>query len=153
MTSEKEQTHYQRLQSMYYAAPVNAMYKPSMVITRGGCRIEIALREQFCHSGGTAHGSVYFKMLDDAAFFAANSLNKQFLLATASFSLHFIRPVREGKIIATGEVVQRGKLLTVAEAGLFDEKDRLVAKGSGSFVPTKTALADATGYGEALSCG
>ena len=37
------------------------------------------------HTAGAAHGTLFFKMLDDAAFYAANSLvTDRFLLTTGS---------------------------------------------------------------------
>ncbi|MFP4417804.1 MAG: PaaI family thioesterase [Chitinivibrionales bacterium] len=146
MSTERDRTHFAGLESMYYAAPINTMYKPSISVSRGSCVIEMAADNQFFHSGGTLHGSIYFKMLDDAAFFAANSLSREFLLSTAQFSLHFIRAAGSGMITATGEILQRGKLLSVAESRLFDHKERLIAKGSGSFVSTGVLLKDAHGY-------
>jgi hypothetical protein len=49
-----------------------------MTIVKGSATIDIPLSEKFHHSAGGVHGSVYFKMLDDAAFFAANSLEPEF---------------------------------------------------------------------------
>ena len=71
--------HYSNLESMYAAAPVNSIYEPVMEVSEGQATIEIELSEKYHHSAGGVHGSVYFKMLDDAAFFAANSLEEQFL--------------------------------------------------------------------------
>ena len=71
-----DHSHFTQLENMYAAAPINQIYQPILVVTEGQATIEIELSEQYHHSAGGVHGSVYFKMLDDAAFFAANSLEK-----------------------------------------------------------------------------
>lgn len=60
--------HYKRLENMYSAAPINDIFKPVMTVSEGEAVIEIDVGEQYHHSAGGVHGSVYFKMLDDAAF-------------------------------------------------------------------------------------
>jgi acyl-coenzyme A thioesterase PaaI-like protein len=52
--------------------------------------------------GGAAHGTIYFKMLDDAAFYAANTLVTDRFLLTTSFNLLFSRPVRGGGSLPKG---------------------------------------------------
>jgi acyl-coenzyme A thioesterase PaaI-like protein len=66
-----EQLHYDQLISMYAFAPINKIYSPTMTIVKGTATIDIPLSEKFHHSAGGVHGSVYFKMLDDAAFFCS----------------------------------------------------------------------------------
>ncbi|MCW8904543.1 PaaI family thioesterase, partial [Sedimenticola sp.] len=92
MTTHMTQ-HYQSLQRMYLSAPINQLYLPEIVITEGEARIGIELREDFHHAAGAVHGSVYFKMLDDAAYFAVSSLEPEFFMLTASFTTYLIRPV------------------------------------------------------------
>ena len=42
---------------------------------------------------GTLHGSGYFELLDDAAFFAAQAHNKDNFVYTTSFTLYMVRPL------------------------------------------------------------
>jgi acyl-coenzyme A thioesterase PaaI-like protein len=69
-----QEKHFRCLESIYAAAPINEFYNPEMEVREGEATIEIEISEKLHHSAGAVHGSVYFKMLDDAAFFAANSL-------------------------------------------------------------------------------
>jgi uncharacterized protein (TIGR00369 family) len=138
--------HYKQLESMYAAAPINTIYKPDMVVSKGRAVIEIELSSQFHHSAGGVHGSVYFKMLDDAAFFAANSLETDYFVLTTSFTTYLTRPVVEGKLKAVGTVVNYNKSQFIAEAIVYDSKDREVGRGNGIFVRSKQLLVDAKGY-------
>ena len=90
MTSDK---HFRRLEWMYHAAPTNAYYGPRLEVEKGRSEVRLSVKPDFMHAAGAVHGSVYFKLLDDAAFFAANSVVREVLVLTANFNLHFLRPV------------------------------------------------------------
>ena len=87
--------HYRNLEGMYAAAPINDFYSPTMTVSEGETVIEIDLGKKLHHGAGAIHGSVYFKTLDDAAFFAANSLEKEFFVLTTSFTTYLTRSVSE----------------------------------------------------------
>ena len=138
--------HYAKLQRMYLNAEVNRFYEPQIRIERGACEISIAVRNEFFHSAGAIHGSVCFKMLDDSAYFAASSVDAKNHLVTTEFSIHFVRPVSRGLLKAVGAVVYRTQRITVADAKAFDYKGRLVATGTGSFIPSQSLLSERVGY-------
>lgn len=139
-------THYEKLVSMYAAGPINEIYNPTMMISEGEASIEIDLSEKFHHSAGGVHGSVYFKMLDDAAFFAANSLEEEFFVLTTSFTTYITQPVSSGKMKAQGKVVNKNNSQFIAEAVVFDEEGREIGRGNGIFVRGKFPLIKAAGY-------
>lgn len=141
-----DQEHFQRLESMYAAAPVNDFYQPVMKVTNGEATIEIELEEKFNHAGGAVHGSVYFKMLDDAAFFAANSLEKEVFVLTTSFTTYLTRPISKGKMKAKGKVVNKNRTQFIAEAIVFDANDKEIGRGNGIFVRSKQKLLETSGY-------
>lgn len=139
--------HYTALENMYQAAPVNTFYRPTMDVSEGAATIEIEVAEKFFHAANAVHGSVYFKMLDDAAFFAANSLEREIFVLTSSFTTYFTRPVVSGRLRAEGKVVHQSRKQFIAEAVLYDEKGREVGRGSGVFVRAGSKLNDVPGYG------
>ncbi len=138
--------HYRNLESMYQAAPVNQFYHPTMTVTEGAAVIEIEVSEKHHHAAGAVHGSVYFKMLDDAAFFAANSFETEVFVLTTAFTTYLTRPVSGGIIKAEGKVVSRNKSQFIAEAVLVDENGKEIGRGNGIFVRSKMPLKDAAGY-------
>jgi uncharacterized protein (TIGR00369 family) len=137
--------HYRKLERMYLAAPINAFYQPSISISRGQAVIQTRVIREYFHAAGALHGSVYFKLLDDAAFFAANSLVDDFFLLTVSFNLYLTRPVTEGVLIATGQVVSGSSNYFVAES-LLAVNNQEVARGSGSFLRSRIELVDVDSY-------
>lgn len=132
--------HYRQLERLYLAAPTNAYYHPRLTVSEGQAEVVIPVKPEFFHGGGAVHGSVYFKALDDAAFFAANSLVEDVLVLTASFNLYFLRPISEGELRATGRVIHRSQRLILAESELTDDRGRPIAHGSGSFMRSSIPL-------------
>ena len=140
------QEHYRRLESMYQAAPFNDIFKPVMTVSDGEAVIDIQLSENYHHAAGAVHGSVYFKMLDDAAFFAANSLEPEFFVLTTSFTTYLTRPVSEGKMKAVGKVVNRNRSQIIAEAVVYNSEEKEIGRGNGIFVRSKQKLMETRGY-------
>ena len=131
---------------MYINAPTNSYYNPTISIERGKAVVQIPVKPEFFHAGSAVHGSVYFKALDDAAYFAVNSLVEDCMMLTVSFTTHMIRPITGGVIRAEGTVVQYGKRVSFAEAVLYDARNKICATGNGSFVKSELQLTDAIGY-------
>jgi uncharacterized protein (TIGR00369 family) len=138
MTAREE--HWRRLERLYLSAPTNAYYRPSIRIGDAAAEIAVDVRTDFHHAANAVHGSVYFKLLDDAGFFAVNSIVDDVLVLTADFSIHLFRPVSEGTLTAKGKIVNAGKRMFVAEAELFDSDGQLVAHGVGSYVRSRIPL-------------
>ena len=80
-----DNNHLKNLINIYSIAPINKFYKPKMSLSLGESTIEIKIRRKFFHTGQSVHGSVYFKMLDDAAYFASQTHEKEFFLYTVNF--------------------------------------------------------------------
>ena len=137
--------HFRKLERMYLAAPINEFYLPSVEISQGQAVIQTEVKPDFFHAAGSLHGSVYFKLLDDAAFFAVNSLVKNFFVLTVSFNIYLTRPVTKGVLIARGQVVSRSVNYFVAESVLAVH-NKEVARGSGSFLRSRIELAGVESY-------
>ena len=137
--------HNRKLERMYLTAPVNELYRPTIEISNGQATVEFAVRHEFFHAAGALHGSVYFKALDDSAFFAAASLVPDHFVLTVSFTVYFTRPVSKGRLRAEGRVTSQTTNLLVAESVLSNE-GREVGRGSGMFLPSKIELSPDLGY-------
>lgn len=138
--------HHRRLERMYLAAPVSQEHAPEIEVDRGRARVVLPVQERFFHAAGALHGSVVFKALDDAAFFAANSLVEDVFVLTVSFEMHLLRPISQGHLTGTARVVHDGQEVLVAEAEAVDDQGRLVARGTGSFLPSHVELTEEIGY-------
>lgn len=139
--------HYRALERLYASAPINRLFDSELAITGPGiARITFTLDERHFHAAGAVHGTSYFKMLDDAAFYAANSLVTDRFLLTTAFNLLFTRPLKAGPVIAEGKWVSGQRRVFVAEARLIDSTGEEAARGTGTFMRSHIALAGLPGY-------
>ena len=139
--------HYRALERLYAVAPVNTLFASRLEIpAEGRSRLIFTIDPNVYHAAGAAHGTVYFKMLDDAAFYAANTLVTDRFLLTTSFNLHFTKPVRGGEVVAEGRWISGRKRVLVAEARLVDAEGDEIGRGTGTFMRSRIALSGLSGY-------
>jgi uncharacterized protein (TIGR00369 family) len=144
-----EAAHFRALERLYASAPINILFPSRLEIREAGaCTIHFETTESYFHAAGAAHGTIYFKMLDDAAFYAANTLvNDRFLLTTA-FNLLLTRPMKTGPIRAEGRWLSGKRRVYVAESRLIDADGEEVARGTGTFMRSRFPLATLPGYAD-----
>jgi uncharacterized protein (TIGR00369 family) len=147
-----EEAHFRALERLYSSAPINRKF-PSVltIIEAGQAHIEFTVDETAYHAAGAAHGTLYFKMLDDAAFYAANSLVSDRFLLTTSFNMLFTKPVRAGVLRAEGRWISGRRRVYVAEASLIDADGEEVGRGTGTFMRSQYALSGLPGYDPGIS--
>ena len=145
-----EQAHFRALESLYAAAPINRLFPSRLEILEAGVsRIRFEVDEQVYHAAAAAHGTIYFKMLDDAAFYAANSLVTDRFVLTTAFNLLLTRPIRGGPVVAEGRWVSGRRRVLVADARLVDASGEEVARGTGTFMRSHIPLSSLPGYAPA----
>jgi uncharacterized protein (TIGR00369 family) len=139
--------HFRALESLYRQAPVNGLFESRLeVVEEGFARIRFEVQEQLFHAAGAAHGTLYFKMMDDAAFYACNSLVTDRFLLTTAFNLLFTRPLRTGPATAEGRWASGRRRVFVGEARLIDAAGELAASGTGTFMRSHIPLSSLPGY-------
>lgn len=139
--------HHRALEALYASAPINATFPSALEIVEPGvARIRFTLDEGHFHAAGAVHGTGYFKMLDDAAFYAANSLVTDRFLLTTAFNLLFTRPLGVGPVVAEGRWISGRRRVFVADARLVDASGEEVARGTGTFMRSRIPLATLPGY-------
>ena len=142
-----EAAHHRALESLYRSAPVNRLFESRIdVVEAGFVRIRFRVEEALFHAAGAAHGTLYFKMMDDAAFYACNSLVTDRFLLTTAFNLLFTRPLRGGEAIAEGRWASGKRRVLVGEARLIDGEGAEAARGTGTFMRSHIRLASLAGY-------
>ena len=140
--------HFNKLRNMYLQANINTMLFDTTTCEISLKRSEISLNmtEKYFHALGAIHGSVYFKLLDDAAFFAASSVVEDVFVLTTSFAINITKPVSKGNIKAIGNIRFDSKNLIVAESTLYNDKGKEIAFGTGNFSKSKIFLKNTEGY-------
>lgn len=129
-----------------HSAPFVRLTGAKVKIEKGKAAITLPIREDFYHAAGAMHGALYFLALDNAAFFAANSLVEDVFVLTTSFTTYITRPVSEGIVTAYGKVVNQNRSQFICESVLYNNKNKEIARASGIFVRSKTPLSARIGY-------
>ncbi|MGB2129034.1 MAG: PaaI family thioesterase [Flavicella sp.] len=141
-------SHFKKLENLYLGAPINTELFPSTCCTidKGKAEIEIEIDSKYFHALGAIHGSIYFKLLDDASYFAMSSMVTDYFLLTRTFELEFLKPVRSGRLKAVGKIRVLKEHCMEATAQLYDTSNNLVGVGNGSFAKSNQKLIDTKGY-------
>jgi uncharacterized protein (TIGR00369 family) len=144
-----EAAHFRALERLYASAPINQLFPSALRIEETGVStILFEAAPAYFHAAGASHGTLYFKMLDDAAFYAANSLVTDRFLLTTQFNILFTRPIGVGPIRAEGRWLNGRRRVYVAESRLIDADGEEVARGTGTFMRSRFPLATLPGYAD-----
>ena len=142
-----QEAHLRALESLYNSAPINTLFQSQIVLAEAGrSEIRFTVERDSFHAAGAAHGTLYFKMLDDAAFYAANGLVSDRFLLTTAFNLHFTKPMRSGEARAEGRWISGKRRVFVAEARIVDSEGEECARGTGTFMRSHIPLSGLDGY-------
>lgn len=99
----------------------------------GRSRCSLELKDFHLNSSGVAHGGALFTLADTAMGAALfSTLEPDELCATIEIKIGYFKPVLEGKLVCTAEVVNKGKTIASIEASIH-QGDVLVSKSSGTF--------------------
>jgi acyl-CoA thioesterase len=107
----------------------------------GQCRLAVVLRPIHMSRAGRAHGGVLFTLLDTAMGRAViSSLPEGRGCATVECKINYFRPVKEGELVATGEVKNVTRSMAYAEGSISNGEGKVVARASGTFFLTKALV-------------
>jgi uncharacterized protein (TIGR00369 family) len=99
----------------------------------GPGRAVVALEADRRHANpmGTVHGGILCDIADAAMGIAyAATLDEGETFTTLELKINFLKPVRSGRLVATGRVVKGGRSVGLTECDVVDDKERLVARAS-----------------------
>ena len=97
--------------------------------------VKVDLRHESKNLYGSAHGALMYGMVDCAAGITARSGGEAFV--TLNSNINFLRNVSEGEIIASTEVIKRGRKVLFLHAEVRSESGKLLMDGSVSMMKTE----------------
>ncbi len=142
----KLEEHYRKLENMMHSAPFVQFTGASVSVKKGEAHITLPVRKELYHAAGAMHGALYFFALDNASFFAANSLVEDVFVLTTSFTTYITRPVSKGVARAAGRVVNQNRSQFICESILYNSSEREIARATGIFVRSRIPLSEDIGY-------
>ena len=95
----------------------------------GTATVEVPLRKEGLNPHGIAHGGLIFTLCDVATGVAARTGGRNTVSQDAA--IYFLRPgVNTEKLTAVGRMIKEGRTTGLAEAEVFTDDGKLVAKAS-----------------------
>ncbi len=107
-------------------------------IKKGRARVRLPFDRKLIHPLGIAHGGSIFSAADSAVAMALiGMLDKSESMTTIEMKINYIRAFDDGEIIAEAKIVHKGKTTAVGEVEVRDDKSRLVATASATYLILK----------------
>jgi uncharacterized protein (TIGR00369 family) len=99
--------------------------------------VDFEASEQFCNPMRQIQGGYLCAMLDEAMSVACMVASGMTCVApTLEMKTSFFRPAVPGKLRGIGRVVRWGRTVAFTEGELYDAEGRLLAKATGTAIPT-----------------
>ena len=102
--------------------------------------IELVVEPRHHNAGGFVHGGVIATILDTAmarAYWKQQSPDKMSSV-TLEMKVNYLRPIKQGKLIAKGKLVNTTRRTAYVEGHVEDESGRLLAKASATLMLTES---------------
>jgi uncharacterized protein (TIGR00369 family) len=104
-------------------------------VESGRSEVEMEMSGDHANTMGTLHGGIYCALADTAMGVAfASMLGEGETLTTLELKINYLKPVWNGKLLAKGRVVKKGRLTGMVECDVLDENAQLVARASSTFM-------------------
>ncbi|MHB8530387.1 MAG: PaaI family thioesterase [Caulobacteraceae bacterium] len=111
-----------------------------LAVSQEAMRVEAAFEasaELHCNPMRQIQGGYLCAMLDEVMSVACMVASKMTCVApTAEMKTSFFRPASPGALRGVGRVIRWGKTIAFTEGELYDAEGRMVAKATGTAVPT-----------------
>jgi acyl-coenzyme A thioesterase PaaI-like protein len=140
------ETHFEKLERLYLAAPCNGYYDPGVRISEGEAEIVIPIQETFYGAAGAVHTSICFTAMADSAALAVNSIVEKALVVTVNFELSSITPFATGELLARSRFLGMSGNHYLAESALTDSNGKEIGRGGGAFMESDILLSSDIGY-------
>lgn len=106
----------------------------------GAAEVEMDAGPRLHNAMGILHGGVLLDLADVAMGVAfATVAEEGETFSTVQSSISYLRPVREGRLVAAARVVQRGRTIGHVECEIRDQEDRPVARVVSSLAVRRAA--------------
>ena len=131
MNDELKPDTISRLRQIFAQIPYAQFLGMELVaIARGAATVQLEARAELSRMEGIMHGGAIASLADTAAAFAVLSvLEEGQRTVTVDLTLHYLRPLTQGRITATARVLRQGRRLATVSIEVTDESGKLAATG------------------------
>ena len=126
----------QRIQEAFESVPFAHLIGIELgEFERGAATLHLTVRDSLRQNRGVVHGGVTASLIDTASAFAILTLlEPDQSTTTIDLTIHYLRPLLEGKATAHARVLRAGRRLIVVTVDVQDEAGKLVATALTSYL-------------------
>lgn len=96
--------------------------------------VKMAEMQETTQVYGNIHGGALAGLIDSAIAVAVNrQLPENYGAFTVEMKINYLRPAK-GDLMAKGKIIQQGKKIIVGQAEAYDQKGKMVAYGTATFM-------------------
>lgn len=104
-------------------------------IESGSATLGIRVRKRLTQNQGVVHGGAIASLIDTATAFAIITLlAPQEQVTTVDLTISYLRPVTNGKLTCTANVLRAGRRLLAVSADVLDSRQKLVATALSTYI-------------------
>ena len=104
-------------------------------VNPGEVSIHLEVRDELLQNRGVVHGGAVASLIDTAAAFAVlTRLEINERVTTTDLTIHYLRPVRAGRLTARARIVRGGRRLFVLSVEVTSNQEILVATAVTSYI-------------------
>jgi uncharacterized protein (TIGR00369 family) len=130
----------ERMVALFDRAPIKHVYGMTLAYDeQGSACFDLPYNPRFDHALNGIHGGVIGTLLDNAGWFTL-APHYDTWIATVEYSVRLHEAVAGVALRSRGWIVRLGRSVSVAGMEVRTADGRLVATGSGTFVPTSAPL-------------
>lgn len=101
----------------------------------GTSLLEIEVAQKHLQPFGFVHGGVIGSLIDAATFWAVfPQVEREVGLTTIELKVNYLAPAKEGRLVAEGRCIKKGKTLALGEAYVRNDKGNLIAHGTSTMI-------------------
>jgi uncharacterized protein (TIGR00369 family) len=104
-------------------------------VALGEATIHLTVRDELKQYQGVVHGGAVASLIDTAAAFAVlTEIETNERVTTADLTIHYLRPITEGRMAATARIVRAGRRLMVISVDVRNDRNALVATAVTTYI-------------------
>ena len=104
-------------------------------VAAGEATIHLAVREELKQYQGVVHGGAVASLIDTASAFAVlTQIEVDERVTTTDLTIHYLRPITEGRMAATARIVRAGRRLFVLSVEVRNDRHVLVATAVTTYI-------------------
>lgn len=104
-------------------------------VANGEVSIQLEVRDELKQNRGVVHGGAVASLIDTASAFAVlTQIELAEKVTTTDLTIHYLRPITAGCMIARARTLRAGKRLIVLSVEVTSDDDQLVATAVTSYI-------------------